>query len=116
MGVTEDDTDLGRGSTLLGQLADLVNDLLGGGLEPRRGVAAVGDRRGGDTLSLGVKTAHFDGGLWCCRLESRGSVGRSLVGFEKGREKSSRSIAICLSGLPLGVDRVDCAGGRTSLN
>lgn len=46
VGVTQDDTDLGRGGTLLGQLADLVDDLVGGGLEPRGGAAAVGDSRG----------------------------------------------------------------------
>lgn len=46
MAVTQDNTDLGGGGTLLGQLADLLDDLLGGGLEPRGGVAAVGDSRG----------------------------------------------------------------------
>lgn len=51
MGVTENDTDLGRGETLLGKLEDVLADLLGGGLEPRGGSAAVGERRGGDTLS-----------------------------------------------------------------
>lgn len=59
VGVTEDDTNLGGGSTLLGELADLVDDLLGGGLEPRGGVARVGDRGGRNALALGVKTAHF---------------------------------------------------------
>lgn len=59
VGVTEDDTNLGGGSTLLSELADLVDDLLGGGLEPRGGVARVGDRGGRDALALGVKTAHF---------------------------------------------------------
>jgi len=34
VGVTEDNTDLRRSGTLLGQLADLVNDLLGSGLQP----------------------------------------------------------------------------------
>lgn len=61
MAVTEDDTNLRGGSTLLGELADLVNDLLGGGLEPRRRVARVGDRGGRNALSLGVKTAHLVG-------------------------------------------------------
>lgn len=61
MAVTKDNTDLGRGGTLLGQLADLLNNLLGGGLEPRWRVAAVGDGRSRDTLSLGVKTTHFGG-------------------------------------------------------
>lgn len=44
--VTQDNTDLGRGGTLLGQLANLVDHLLGGGLEPRGGVAAVGNSGG----------------------------------------------------------------------
>lgn len=61
VGVTQDDTDLGRGGTLLGQLADLVDDLLGGGLDPRGGAAAVGDGRGRYSLSVGVKTTHLDG-------------------------------------------------------
>jgi len=34
--ISEDDTDLGRSSTLLCELADLIDDLLGGGLQPRR--------------------------------------------------------------------------------
>lgn len=44
--VTEDNTDLRRSGALLGQLADLLDNLVGGGLEPRGGVAAVGDSRG----------------------------------------------------------------------
>jgi hypothetical protein len=60
VGVTEDDTDLGWGGALLGELADLVDDLLGGGLEPRGGVAGVGDGGGGDALALAVKTTHLD--------------------------------------------------------
>ena len=46
VGVTEDHTNLGRSGTLLCELADLVNDLIGGGLEPRRGGAAVGEGGG----------------------------------------------------------------------
>lgn len=65
VGVTEDDTDLGGGSTLLGELANLINDLLGGGLEPGGGVAGVGDGGGRNALSLGVKTTHF--GWWFLR-------------------------------------------------
>lgn len=34
MGITEDNTNLRRGGTLLGELADLLDDLVGGGLEP----------------------------------------------------------------------------------
>lgn len=59
VGVAEDDTDLGRSSTLLGELADLVNDLVAGDLEPRRSSARVGDGGGRDALSLAVKTTHF---------------------------------------------------------
>lgn len=59
MGVTEDNTDLGGGGTLLGQLADVVHDLVGGGLEPRGGSAGVGDGGGGNALALAVKTTHF---------------------------------------------------------
>jgi hypothetical protein len=59
VGVTEDNTDLGRGGTLLGQLADVVDNLLGGGLHPRGSSAGVGDGRGRNALALGVKATHF---------------------------------------------------------
>jgi len=61
VGVTEDDTNLRRGGTLPGELANLLDDLLRSGLEPGGGSARVGERRGGDTLSLGVKTTHLGG-------------------------------------------------------
>lgn len=63
MGVTEDNTNLRRGGTLPGELADLLDDLVGGGLEPRGGVARVGDGRGRNALSVGVHATHL-GGLW----------------------------------------------------
>ena len=44
--VTEGNTDLRRSKTLASELADLLNDILGGGLEPRRGGAAIGEGRG----------------------------------------------------------------------
>lgn len=37
---------LGRSGALLRELLDLLDDLLGSGLEPRRGVARVGDGGG----------------------------------------------------------------------
>ena len=46
VGVTEDNTDLGRSGTLTGELADLVDDLLGGGLQPCRRSARVGQGAG----------------------------------------------------------------------
>ena len=61
VGVTQDNTDLRGGGTTLGEAADLVNDLLGSGLQPCRGSARVGGSRRADTLSLGVKTTHFVG-------------------------------------------------------
>lgn len=67
VGVTENDTNLRRGSTLSGELADLLNDLLGGGLQPAGSGAAVGEGRSGDTLSFAVKSTHVVGG---CRLSS----------------------------------------------
>jgi len=60
VGVTEDNTDLGGGGTLLGQLADVVNNLVGGGLEPCGSGARVGESGGGNALALAVKTTHFD--------------------------------------------------------
>lgn len=45
--VPQDDTDLGGSETLPGELHDVVDDILGGGLQPRRGSAAVREGRGG---------------------------------------------------------------------
>lgn len=47
VGITEDDTDLGRGETLAGELEDVVRDLIGGDLEPAGRGALVGERRSG---------------------------------------------------------------------
>jgi hypothetical protein len=46
VGVTEDNTDLGGGKTLTGELDDVLDDIIGGGLQPNRGSAAVGESRG----------------------------------------------------------------------
>lgn len=56
--ISEHDTDLRWSSTLLCELADLVNDLVGGGLQPRRGSSRVGDCRGRYALSVAVKATH----------------------------------------------------------
>ena len=58
IGVTEDNTNLGGGETLLGKLADVLLALDRGGLKPRGRGALVGARRFGDTLSGCVKTSH----------------------------------------------------------
>lgn len=65
MAISQNNTDLRGSCTLLGQLADLVNDLIGGGLQPCGRIARVGDRGRGDTLALAVKTAHLES--WRCR-------------------------------------------------
>lgn len=61
VGVTENDTDLRGSGTLPGELANLVDDLVGGGLQPRGGSARVGDRGGRNALALAVKSAHLVG-------------------------------------------------------
>lgn len=60
--ISEDDTDLRRRRSLLRELADLVNDLVGRGLEPGRRLARVGDGAGRDALAVAVQTTH--GGCW----------------------------------------------------
>lgn len=55
LAVAELDTDLRGSETLARQLEDLLADVLGGGLQPRRRAAAVRQRRAADTLSLGCK-------------------------------------------------------------
>lgn len=47
VGVTENDTDLGRGKTLARKLEDVVVDLLSRDLEPPGGGALVGKGRSG---------------------------------------------------------------------
>lgn len=63
MAIPKDNTNLTGSCALLGQLADLVNDLIGGGLQPCGRSARVGDRGRGNTLSVAVKTAHLES--WC---------------------------------------------------
>lgn len=58
MGVSEGNTDLGGGQTLAGELGDLLDDLLGGGLEPGGRSAAVGEGGGRNALSGSVHTTH----------------------------------------------------------
>lgn len=57
--VTENDTNLRGRGTLSGELADLLDDLLGGGLQPGGSSARVGESGGRNALSLAVKSTHF---------------------------------------------------------
>jgi hypothetical protein len=66
--ISENDTDLRWGGTLLCKLADLVDDLRGGGLQPRWRSAGVWDGGGWYALSVGMKTAHVGGLIELKRL------------------------------------------------
>lgn len=61
MAVTEDHTNLRWGSTLSGELADLVDNLVGGGLQPGWGSAGVGKGGGADALAIAVHATHLGG-------------------------------------------------------
>ena len=56
--VPEDDTNLRWGQTLLGQLEDLVLDLIRSELEPLGNTPPVWQSRLGNTLSWSVHTTH----------------------------------------------------------
>lgn len=91
MAISQDNTDLAGRCTLLGELAHLINDLVGRGLEPCRRVARVRDRRGGNPLAVAVKTAHFRLVRALCQ---RRASGRKLV--VSGLE-STKSCLLCAS-------------------
>ena len=61
MRIPEVDTNLRRALALLGELANLVDDLVGRGLEPCGRRARVRNRGGRDTLAVAVKATHFGG-------------------------------------------------------
>ncbi len=58
VGITEDDTDLGGGETLLGEFANVFLNVGGGDFEPRWWGAFVGEGTFGDTLSWCVHASH----------------------------------------------------------
>lgn len=64
MAVPQHDTNLRRRGALLRELADLVDDLLGRGLQPGGRGARVGDGGGADALAVAVHATH-DGGGGC---------------------------------------------------
>jgi len=66
VGVTENDTDLRWGGTLLCELADLVDNLLWGGLQPRWRLARVWNSRGRNALATAVHATHV-GCVCVCR-------------------------------------------------
>lgn len=82
-GITENNTDLGRGKTLLCQLVDVVLNLGGGGLNPRSRGALVWEGTLRDTLSWCVHASH----LRCKRMGQGGDMRREerLEGNEGAR-------------------------------
>ncbi len=58
IGITKNDTNLGRGQTLLCKLANLFFDIRGGDLQPRRRSALVRAGTLRDTLSGSMHTTH----------------------------------------------------------
>lgn len=80
VGVSEDNTDLRGGGTLPGELANLLNDLVGRGLQPGGGGARVGDGGGRNALSVAVKSTHLVGLVVVMLLIRRWL--RSIVKFE----------------------------------
>ena len=57
-------TDLGRGQAFLGELADVLLHVLGGGLGPGGRGALVRDGRGGHALAGAVHATHLFGVGW----------------------------------------------------
>ena len=92
MAIPQDNTDLRRSGTLLGQLADLVDDLIRGGLQPGRGSARVRDRGGRDTFAIAVETAHFES--WCRGGFVGGKMGCRLSIVNKKNEVESLKFKI----------------------
>jgi hypothetical protein len=58
IGITQDDTDLGGGQTLLCKLANVFFDIGSGNFQPGRRSAFVGAGTLGDTLSGSMHTTH----------------------------------------------------------
>ena len=58
MGVPQSNTDLWRSRAFLCELADLIDDLFGGNLEPRWGCARVWDSTGWYTFAIAMETTH----------------------------------------------------------
>jgi hypothetical protein len=59
MAVTENNTNLTRSCTLLGKLANLVNNLIRGCLQPRRSGAGIGYSTCANSLAITMKATHI---------------------------------------------------------
>ena len=59
--ISQDDTDLGGGETLLGELDDEFSDSSGGKGDPLGGLSSEGESAGADTFTVRMHTTHFEG-------------------------------------------------------
>ena len=96
--VPQHDANLAGRRALLGELADLVDDLVGRDLEPRGRGAGVGDRAGGDAFAVAVEAAHdFFAGVSFVRIcefwergKGKGNICCSSVFFVLGGRQELR--------------------------
>ena len=98
--VPQDNTDLGGGQSLLGQLVDLVLHLVGGELQPLGHGASVGESRLGDALTGSVHTTHREilvTNLKCQNLFQHDSI----QAWGQGRARDFNTIVSLLSVLVL---------------
>lgn len=75
--VPQDDTDLGGSQALPGELHDVVHDVVGSGLEPRRGSATVGESRRGCTIYFSAIQHHEQ--HWHVQIPFPGACIRPMV-------------------------------------
>jgi len=60
VGITKNDTNLGRSQALLGELGNVLIDLLGGDLQPRGRSALIRDGACRNTLSTTIHATHLE--------------------------------------------------------
>ena len=86
--VTKDLTNLGGSGTLLCELANLLNNLLGSSLQPGGRVARVRDGGSRYSLSVAVKTTHFRGFVRGAGVSTEVEMrAREFVAMSSGRMK-----------------------------
>lgn len=92
--IPQDNTNLRWSGTFTGELGDLINNLVGGGLQPCWSSAGVWNGRGRNALAVAVHATHSGGGLrsaWRCKWCSGSwvSLARSLKICNGNRESGA---------------------------
>lgn len=85
MGVAEGDTDLGWGEALAGEFDDVLDDFVGGGLEPRWRCAAVWEGRRG----WGGFSAQSSSGKVDVQMPFPGACIRPMVAEWRDKQSSA---------------------------